>query len=104
MYLEHFRMLIHEFLNKAPDIVPEEDLLNILDSKSDVFMSNNGKDIKQKIHISRRVYFLINSEKCKMKNIDWCEGGLKLADIATRNVGENDLNPIMKYITVRLGN
>ena len=36
------------------------------------------------------------------KNIDWCEGGLKLAGIVTNNVCENDLNPSMKYIMVRL--
>ena len=39
-----------------------------------------------------------------MHNIDWCEGGLQLAYIATKNIGENDLNPIMKYIMVRLDN
>ena len=27
-----------------------------------------------------------------MQNIDWCEEDLKMADIATQNVGENDLN------------
>ena len=26
-----------------------------------------------------------------MHKIDWCEGGLQLADIATNNVGETDL-------------
>ena len=35
-------------------------------------------------------------KKTKMHNIDWCEGGLQLADIATENVGENDLNPRIK--------
>ena len=33
MALSHFRMLIHEFLNKDPDIVPEEAHLIVLDSK-----------------------------------------------------------------------
>ena len=33
-----------------------------------------------------------------------CEGGMQLADIATNNVGEHDLNPRMKYIMVRLDN
>ena len=37
-----------------------------------------------------------------MHKIDWFEGGLKLADIATKNVGDNDLTPRMKYIMVRL--
>ena len=39
-----------------------------------------------------------------MYKIDWCEGGLQLADIATNNYGENDLNTKMKYIMVRLEN
>ena len=39
-----------------------------------------------------------------MYNIDWCEGGMKLAEIATKNVDENDLNHRMKYIRVRLEN
>ena len=37
-----------------------------------------------------------------MQNIDWCEGGLQLADISNNNVGENDLNTRSKYIIVRL--
>ena len=39
-----------------------------------------------------------------MHNIDWCEGGMQLADITINNVGENDLNTRMKYIMVRLDN
>ena len=42
--------------------------------------------------------------KYKMHNIDWCEGGLKLAYIATNNVGKYDLTPRMKYIMVRIDN
>ena len=41
---------------------------------------------------------------CKMHNIDLCEGGLQLKDIATNNVGEHDLIPIMKHIMVRIDN
>ena len=37
-----------------------------------------------------------------MNKIEWCEGCLKLADIATKNPGENYLNPRMKYIMVRI--
>ena len=33
MDLAHFRMLIHELLNKDPEIVPEEASLIVLDSK-----------------------------------------------------------------------
>ena len=39
-----------------------------------------------------------------MHNIDWCEWGLQLADIATNNFGEHDLTPKMKYIMVILDN
>ena len=83
MALEHFRMLIYELLNKDIDIVPEESPLNILDSKYDFCMAKNGKDTNNTTHISRRVHFVSNGEKYKMYNIDWCGGGLKLADIAT---------------------
>ena len=39
-----------------------------------------------------------------MHKIDWCEGGLQLADIGNKNVGESNLTPRMKYIMVRLEN
>ena len=39
-----------------------------------------------------------------MHKIEWCEGGFQLANSATKNFGENDLNPRMEYILVRLDN
>ena len=78
MALAHFRIFIHEFLNKDPDIVPEEAPLVIFYRKSDVCMANNGKDTNHTRHISRRLQFLRNGEKCKMHKIDWCEGCLQL--------------------------
>ena len=45
-----------------------------------------------------------NGESCKMYNIDWCEGGLKLVDIDTNNVGDHDLTPRIKYIMLILDN
>ena len=44
MALAHSMMLIHELLNKDPDIFPEEDSLIILNSKSDVYIAKNVKD------------------------------------------------------------
>ena len=102
--LAHSRRLINELLDKDPDIIPEEAPLIVLDSKSAMYMSKNGKDTKQNIHVARRMHFVRNGEKCKMHNIDWCEGGLQLADIGTNNVGEPDLTPSMKYIMVTLEN
>ena len=61
--LAHFRMLIHEFLNKDPDIVPEEAPIIVLDSKTDMCMTKNGKDTKHKRKISRRMNFVSNGEK-----------------------------------------
>ena len=60
MTLVNYRMLIHELLNKDPDIVPEEDPLFVLVSKSALCMSNNGNDTKHIGHIARRVHFLKN--------------------------------------------
>ena len=63
-------------------------------------MAKNGKDTKHTRHIARIMHFVRNGEKCKMDKINWCEGGLKLSDIGTKNVSEPDLTPRMKYIMV----
>ena len=68
-------------MNKDPDIFPEEAPLIILYIKSTVCMAKNGKDTKHTRHISRRVHLVRNGENSKMHKIDWCEGGLQLADI-----------------------
>ena len=98
------KRVTHELLNKDPDIFPEEDPLIVLDSKSSMCMSKNVKDTEHTRNITRRMHFLRNGEKCKMHKIDWCEGGLQLAEIGTKNVSEPDLTPRMKYIMVRLEN
>ena len=67
-------------------------------------MAKHGKDTKNPRMFFRRVHFVRNGEKFKMQRVNWCEGGLQLSDIATKNVGENDLNLRMKYIMVRLDN
>ena len=73
-----------------------------MDSKSAVCIDNNVKDTKNTRHIYRKVHFVSKDEKQKNKKIKWCEGGIYLSDIATKNVSENDLNNIMKYIMVGL--
>ena len=62
MDLENFRMLIHEFLNKDTDIIPEEAPLIILDSMYNVCMAKNGKYTKHTRHIYRRVHFVRNGK------------------------------------------
>ena len=85
-------------------MVPKEDPFIVLDSKSAMCMAKNGRDTKHTRNIARRMHFVRNGEKCKMQKIEWCEGGLQLADIGTKNVSEPDLKPRMKYIMVRLEN
>ena len=104
MALSHFRMLINDLLNKDPDIVPEEAPCFVLDSKSSMFVANNGKDIKHTRHIARRIHFVINGENCNMHKVDWCEGGLQLSDMGTKNVSEPDLTPRMKFMMIKLEN
>ena len=48
------------------------------------------------------MHFVRNGEKCNMHKTNWCEGGLQLADIGTKNVSEPNLTQRMKYIVVRL--
>ena len=91
-------------MNKDPDIVIDEAPIIILDRKSAEFMAENGKDTNYTRHISIKGTFLRNCYKCKIYKIDWCEEGLQLADIETKNFGGNYLNPIMKYIVARLDN
>ena len=67
-------------------------------------MAKNDKDTKHTRHIARRKYFVRNGETCKMQKINWCEGGLQLAEIGAKNVNEPDLTARMKYIMVRLEN
>ena len=76
----------------------------VLDIKSAMWMANNGNDTKHTRHISRTLHFVRNGEKCNINRIYWCEGGLQLADIVTKNGSEPDLTPRMKYIMVRLEN
>ena len=104
MDLAHFSMLIHELLNKYSDIIAEEAPLIFLDGKSTMGMAKNGKDTKDTRQIARRMHFVSNGEKCKIQKIDWCEGGMQLSDIGTKNVSGPDLTPRMKYIMVRLEN
>ena len=66
-------------------------------SKYAACMDNDGKYAKHTRHINKRVHSVINGEKWKIPKIDSCEGGLQLADIATKNIGENYLNTRMKY-------
>ena len=102
MDLAHFRMLNNELLKKDPYVVPEQALLIILDIKYHICMAKNGKDAKNTKHISRRILSVINGEECNLHRTVWCEVGLQLADIKTKNFREDKLNPRLGYAMVRI--
>ena len=85
MSLAHFRMLNNEFLKKDPDVVPEQSPLIILGGKSVICMANTGKDTKNTIHVSIRIYFVINGEECTFHKIVRCERCMQCAYIVTKN-------------------
>ena len=58
MDIGHFRILNNEFLDKDPDLVPEQSHLLILDSESAVCMANNSKYVKHTINIARILHLL----------------------------------------------
>ena len=102
MTLAHFRISVHEFLNEDPDMVPEEAPLIVLNGKYDMCMAKNVEDTKHTRHIARIMHFVRNIEKFNIHKVDWCEGGLQLADIGAKNLSKSDITPRMKYIMVRL--
>ena len=66
-------------------------------------MAKNGKDTKNTRHITSTMNFVRNGEYYNLqKNMAW--GGLKLESIGTKNVREDDLNPILGYTMVSLEN
>ena len=70
-------------------MVPEQAYIIILDVKSAACMANNGKDTKYTRHIDRKIQFFINGEEWNFHKTVACEGGLKLVDFGTKNVGED---------------
>ena len=90
MSIAHSIILNNKMLNKDPDVVPKQAPLILLDIKPSVCMTNNSKDTK---HISRRMYSVRNYKECNLHKIVWCDEGPKLADIGTKNVRDDELNP-----------
>ena len=67
-------------------------------------MAKNGKYTKHARLICRRINFLRNGEECHFHKTVWCEGGLQLAYIVTKNVREDEFNPRLVCAMVRLYN
>ena len=104
MALPHFRITNNEFLNKDEYVVQEKAPIIILYSKSDIYMANNGKDTKHTRHISRSMHFVMNGEEWNLHKTVCCEVVMQMADIGTKNVREDELNPRWGYSMIRLEN
>ena len=104
MDLSHLIILNKYLMKKDKYVFPYQSPIIIFDIKSDVCKANNGKDEKRTRNISRRMHFVINGEKCNLPKIVWCEGGMQLSGIETKNVLEDELNPISGYTMVRHDN
>ena len=65
-------------------------------------MAKNDKDTKHTRHIYRRINFVRNDEECNFHKAAWCEEVLKLSDIGTNNVREDELNPRLGYDMISL--
>ena len=52
-------------------------------------MAKNGKDTKNTRYISKRIHFVRNIEEFNMHKTEWCEGGLQLEYIGTKNIRED---------------
>ena len=63
MALAHFRMLIHELLNKDTYVVTKETPITILVIRSAICIAKSDKETNNTRHIDRRVNFVRNVEK-----------------------------------------
>ena len=59
-------------------------------------------EIKRTRHIAIKNKSVRNGEKSNLHKTVWCEVGLKLAKIGTKNVREEVLNPRLGYAMGRL--
>ena len=104
MALACFRVLNNELLNKDPYVVTKKSSLILLDRKSAVRVAKTGNDTKHIRHISRRIHFVRNCEAWIFYKKVQYEGVLQLADIGTKDVRKDGLNPRLGYDMVRLDN
>ena len=67
-------------------------------------MAMNGKYTKHTRNISRIMHLVRNGEECNINKTVWCEGGMQLTDIRTRNIREDELDTRLVYDMLRLDN
>ena len=67
-------------------------------------MDNNGKDTKHTRYIYRQMHFVRNGKECNFHKTVWCEGGMQLAYIGTKNGRGDELNNRLGYSMVIIKN
>ena len=67
-------------------------------------MAKNGKETKHTRHIYRIIHLVRNDEEWNFHNVVLGEGVLQLADIETKNILEDELNPMLVYAMAILDN
>ena len=73
--------------------LPNPPTVVMVDNKSAVQMSLNGKLTKHTRHISRRYHYVKEGAKLKLHAITWCPGEDMVADIMTKSTDPGKTKP-----------
>ena len=93
-------MVTNELTGTEPDEFGNPPVLILLDSESAIAMSRNQRDSKHTRHIERRVHYVRQGQKSGQHRLEYVPADLQLADIGTKNLPANALQPRLKYIMV----
>ena len=100
MATSHVRMVTNEFMRIPVDTYGEPPTKILLDSESAIAMSKNSRDSKRTRHIERRVHYVRQGQGTGMHSLEYVPADLQLADIGTKNLSAQDLDPRLNYIQV----
>ena len=83
---------MNELLNEDTDMVPKEAPLIVLDSKYDMCMAKNGKDIKHTRNIARKMHLVRNgaslgsSQECMVCLVSLPLLAMHMADLLSKTI------------------
>ena len=97
----HHHMLLNELRLRDPDAATFP-IPVVLDSRSAQAMGNSFRDTKHTRHIARRYHYVRTGAQEGHWVLHWCEAGLQLADVGTKNLPGRDLQPRLGYIQVEV--
>ena len=100
MATSHIHMVSNEFKGIQVDAYGETPLKMLLNSESAIAMSKNYRDSKRTQHIKRRVHYVRQGQESGQHSLEYVPADLQLADIGTKNLSAQELDPRLKYIQV----